>query len=702
MASTPLIEAEQRIRELREEIRTHDYRYYVLDAPTISDAAYDRLYRELQQLEAEHPDLVTPDSPTQRVGGAPAPGFARVERRRPMLSLANVFDEAELEEFDAGLHRRLGEDTQIRYLCEPKFDGLAVELIYEDGVFVQGATRGDGVVGEDVTGNLRTIRSVPLRLRRELPGRLEVRGEVVMFKEDFAALNRRQEEAGDKVFANPRNAAAGSLRQLDPRITASRPLNFYAYEVGASPLAFTTHEEKLRTLAELGFRESGEWKVARDVEEAKAIWRTILERRHDLPYEVDGVVVKVDDEDLRARLGQVSKSPRWAVACKFPPEEETTRVERIGVQVGRTGAITPVAFLEPVRVGGVIVSRATLHNEDELRRKDVREGDRVVVRRAGDVIPEIVRVVAEVRTGTEEPWPFPTHCPVCQSELVRERRKKGAGGTEDEAAEEEGELEAAWRCTNSACPAQIKERIRHFASRQAMDIEGLGEEMVGQLVDRGIVRDFAGLYALKAEDWASLDRVVARDGEERVYKVGAKVGRKLADAVEKSKEVPLRRFLVALGIRHVGESTAAAVARAFPDVRSLYDAKLADLTGVKDVGEIVAQSILDFFAREENRQVIDRLLEVGVRPLPEEVIEGGAFEGKTVVLTGTLSAFTRDQAKAEIERRGGKVSGSVSRKTDLVVAGEEAGSKLRKAQELGVQVVDEAAFASMLSGGETG
>lgn len=662
----------RRIDELRAEIREHDHRYYVLDQPTISDAAYDRLYRELVDLEAAHPELVTPDSPTMRVGGAPAEGFAKVVHSRPMLSLANVFDEAELEDFDAGLRRRLdlGEGAPpIRYACEPKFDGLAVELIYEDGLLVQGATRGDGEVGEDVTANLRTIKTVPLRLAGDPPRRLEVRGEVVMFKRDFAALNRRQEERGEKVFANPRNAAAGSLRQLDPRITARRPLTFFAYEVGESSERFATHDQKLHRLASLGFRESGEWTVVEGGEAAKGYWARILEKRHDLPYDVDGVVVKVDDEDLRTRLGQVSKSPRWAVAFKFPPEEETTTVESIEVQVGRTGVLTPVAHLAPVRVGGVIVARATLHNEDELRRKDVRVGDRVMVRRAGDVIPEVVRVVTEARTGSESDFHFPKRCPSCDAEVVRE------------------EGEAAWRCTNSACPAQLKERIRHFAARPAMDIEGLGDKLVAQLVDRGLVKDFADIYRLDVEGWASLERM------------GEKSARNLADAVERSKRVPLRRFVNALGIRHVGEATAAALARRFPDVRQLFDASLADLESVKDIGGEVAMAIRQFFDREENRQVIEHLLAVGVEPQPEApVATGGVFQGKTVVLTGTLSRYSRDEAKAEIERRGGKVSGSVSKKTDLVVAGEEAGSKLKKAQELGVQVVDEEGFVAMLGG----
>jgi len=677
-----------RVDELRDEIRAHDHRYYVLDQPTVSDAAYDRLYRELVELEQAHPELISPDSPTQRVGGAPAAGFARVVHRRPMLSLANVFDDAEVEDFDAGLRKRLDlGDAPVRYVCEPKFDGLAVELVYERGVLVQGSTRGDGEVGEDVTANLRTIRSVPLRLHGDAPERLEVRGEVVMFKRDFAALNRRQEEAGDKVFANPRNAAAGSLRQLDPRITQRRPLTFFAYEVGESTERFATHEAKLRRLVALGFKESGEWRVAHGAEDVKRFWQSILDRRHALPYDVDGVVVKVDDEDLRTRLGQVSKSPRWAVAYKFPPEEETTTVDAIEVQVGRTGVLTPVAHLAPVRVGGVVVARATLHNEDELRRKDVRVGDRVVVRRAGDVIPEVVKVVAEARTGDEKEFVFPRHCPACGAEVTREVLEEDEEGREQK-------LAAAWRCTNAACPAQIKERLRHFVSRRAMDIEGLGDELVEQLVDKGLVRDFSDIYRLGADDWSNLDRVV---GEE-TYKIGSKVGNKLYEGVQKSKDVPLRRFYNALGIRGVNEAFGAVLARRFPDVHELFDVSIDDLTSIAGVGPTRARWIRAFFDREENRRVIDHLLAMGVQPQPEAAVEGGVFSGKTVVLTGTLGRFSRDEAKAEVERRGGKVSGSVSKKTDLVVAGAEAGSKLKKAQDLGVRVVDEDEFVALLGG----
>lgn len=685
----PSPDVEARIQQLRREIREHDHRYYVLDAPIISDAAYDKLLRELQDLERAHPELVTPDSPTQRVGAAPSEAFRRVPHRVPMLSLANVFDEEEAANWYRGIRKRLEDegilapDQPIPLYCEPKFDGLAVELVYEDGRFVSGSTRGDGEVGEDVTPNLRTIRSIPLELRAEAPGRLEVRGEVVMHKSDFAALNRRQEEAGDRTFANPRNAAAGSLRQLDPRITASRPLVFYAYEVLGADAHRNRHSARLEWLSQLGFRLSPDRRIAHEMEEVYEYWRWMLERRFDLPYLVDGIVVKVDDDRLREVLGQVARSPRWAIACKFPPEEEITTVRDIGVQVGRTGTLTPVAFLEPVHVGGVVVSRATLHNEDELRRKDVRIGDRVVVRRAGDVIPEVVSVIKETRTGEEVEFHFPRHCPSCGTEVFREEGK------------------AAWVCQNASCPAQIEGRLLHFASRGAMDIRGLGEEMVGQLVERGIVRDFADLYELTAEQIADLDRVV---GEKR-YKVGIKVGRKVADEIEKSKTRPLHRLYTALGIRLVSEAMARELASRFPKIEELFHTPPEAIEGIPGFGAVRARAVTDFFHKPENQEVIERLLAAGVRPPAEAPalprVEGSPLAGKAFVLTGELSSMTRDRAKAEIERRGGRVTGSVSGKTDFVVAGREPGSnKIAGAQKHGVPVIDEETFMEMLAEGE--
>lgn len=675
--------AADRIRELREEIRAHDHRYYVLDRPTISDAAYDRLMRELERLEAAHPELVTPDSPTQRVGATPSAAFARVPHRVPMLSLANVFAEEEATHWFDGIHKRLADELEgaLRLVCEPKFDGLAVELVYEDGLFVAGSTRGDGEVGEDVTPNLRTIRTIPLALLGKVPGRLEVRGEVVMLKEDFAALNERQAEAGERPFANPRNAAAGSLRQLDPKITASRPLRFFAYEVLGAPPELERHGERLRWLGELGFSLSPDLREVEDVEGLLSYWRTMEDKRHDLPYLVDGVVVKVDEDRHRELLGQVARSPRWAIACKFPPEEETTTVRDIGVQVGRTGTLTPVAFLEPVHVGGVVVSRATLHNEDELRRKDVRIGDRVVVRRAGDVIPEIVAVVPEARTGDERVFEFPSTCPSCGAEVYREEGK------------------VAWVCQNASCPSQLEGRILHFASRRAMDIRGLGEEMVAQLVRKGLVRDFGDLYDLEAEQLADLDRVVG----DKTYKVGNKVGEKVWQEIQKSKTRPLHRLYTAFGIRLVSEAMAKALASHFPDVRALFTTPAEAIEAIPAFGKVRAEAVVNFFSTEANQRMIEHLLEVGVRPVAPApappATEGGPLAGKAFVLTGELTGFTRDEAKAAIEAAGGRVTGSVSGRTAYVVVGADAGgTKLRAAEKHGVPLLDEEELIALLQG----
>jgi DNA ligase (NAD+) len=660
--------AAERVAELRSQIAHHDERYYVLDDPEVSDADYDALVRELQRLEAEHPELLSADSPTQRVAGAPAEHFRTVEHRTPMLSLANCFDEAGLAEFDERVRKLLGV-SEVRYDCEPKLDGLAVELVYLDGKLAEGSTRGDGLFGEDVTANLRTQRSVPLVLSGQVPPpRLEVRGEVFYRKADFARLNARREQEGEPTFANPRNAAAGSLRQLDPKVTAGRRLSLYVYEVGAwNGPPFDSHQAKLAWLSSLGLPVNPENRLASGMQEVLAAHRALLERRHALPYDVDGLVVKVDGEDARRRLGTVSRSPRWAVAYKFPAEEARTRVLDIDVNVGRTGALTPVAFLDPVQVGGVTVSRATLHNPGELARKDVRVGDVVFVRRAGDVIPEITKVVTSVRTGEERAYVFPERCPVCGSATLMD---------------EDG---AILRCTGLACPAQLLGHLRHFASRGGLDIEGLGEKLCAQLVGSGLVRRQADLYRLTVESLAGLERM------------GEKSAQNLVAALQKSRRPPLRRFLYALGIRHVGEATARTLAEAFPDVRRLYDASEEDLTRVKDVGPEMARAISAFFHDDKNRENIEALLQAGVQPEPPGAPSGGPFSGKTVVLTGTLSGMTREQAKEEVERRGGKVSGSVSRKTDWVVAGAEAGSKLKKAREYGVKVVDEAGFLDLLS-----
>jgi len=659
----------ERAEELRRQLREANHRYYVLDAPTLSDAEYDRLFRDLTQLEEAHPELRTADSPTQRVGAQPSEKFAKVQHRRPMMSLGNVMSDDELVEFDARVHRLLGDDP-VAYVFEPKLDGLAVTLTYEDGRFVQGATRGDGQFGEDVTANLRTIKSVPLQLQAGAPSVLEARGEVFIPKADFARLNAEREAAGEPTFVNPRNSAAGSLRQLDPRETAKRPLSMFFYDVGETgELRFSSHWEKLTRLKDLGLRTNPENKLARSLDEVRAHYADLLRRRHEVPYEIDGTVVKVDSEDQRRRLGTVSRTPRWAVAYKFPAEEEATTVEDIQVSVGRTGALTPVAFLAPVHVGGVTVARATLHNEEEVRRKDVRKGDRIFLRRAGDVIPEIVRVIAEARPPEGLPeFLMPTHCPACGAEVHREG--------------------AITRCTNLSCPAQLHGRLRHFASRGAMDIEGLGDQTCSQLVERGLVKTPADLYALSREQWLDLERM------------GDKSVDNLLAALERSKKTSLRRFIYALGIRQVGEATARALALHFKSIDRLLDATLDELQGVRDVGPEVAQQIHDFTQTAENREAVRRLLAAGIHPAPEVVESRGPFAGKTVVLTGSLTALSREQAKAEIERRGGRVSGSVSRKTDLVVAGEDSGSKLKKAAELGVQVVDEAAFRALLQEGQ--
>jgi len=656
-----------RAEELRSRLREASHRYYVLDAPTLSDAEYDRLFRELEQIEADHPDLITPDSPTRRVGAAPSEKFAKVTHRRQMMSLANAMTEEEFLEFDGRVHRLLGDDP-VRYVVEPKLDGLAVTLTYENGRFVQGATRGDGLTGEDVTANLRTIKMVPLQLKGSPPARFEVRGEVFINKRDFVRMNEEREKAGEPTFVNPRNCAAGSLRQLDPRITAQRPLSIFFYETGDTPgLELETHWEKLLLLRELGLRTNPENELVEGVDAIKDKYRRLLGKRHELPYEIDGSVIKVDSEDQRRRLGAVSRTPRWAVAWKFPAEEEATTVEDIFVSVGRTGALTPVAALKPVHVGGVTVSRATLHNEDELRRKDVRVGDRVFLRRAGDVIPEIVRVIPESRPPDSKPWEMPRQCPACGTPVVRE------------------EGEAITRCPNPTCPAKTVSRLRHFASRLAMDIEGLGIETSTQLTETGLVKTPADLYRLTYDQLVNLERFADLSA------------RNLLAAIEASKTRPLRHVIYALGIRMVGEATALALARRFGSLEALAEASVEDLQSVRDVGPEVARQIHDFLAVPEQRETIRQLLAAGVRPQPEQAVAGsGAFAGKTVVLTGTLTQYSRESAKVEIERRGGRVSGSVSRKTDLVVAGEDAGSKLKKAQELGVRVVDENGFKELL------
>lgn len=661
-------EIQERVEKLREEIRRYDYYYYVLNQPLISDAEYDKLFRELVELEKKYPELVTPDSPTQRVGAPPAEEFAPVEHAIPMLSLQNCFNDEELEEWDDRVRRLLGGEP-VEYVCEPKFDGLSVELVYVDGVFTVGSTRGDGRVGEDVTRNLRTIKQVPLRLfpiDGKVPRLLEARGEVYMEKEAFRKLNEERARAGEPLFANPRNAAAGSLRQLDPNVTASRPLKIFFYAMGrAEGIEIRSQVELLTTFPKLGLPVCPLWKLCKTLDEVKAFYRELLAMRHELPYEMDGMVVKVNDFAQREILGEVSRAPRWAIAYKFPAEEATTRVLDIVVQVGRTGALTPVAILEPVEVSGATVSRATLHNEDEIRRKDIRIGDWVVVRRAGEVIPEVVKSIPERRTGQEREFKMPDKCPACGGPVIRPPG------------------EVAYRCENLSCPARIKESIRHFASRRAMDIEGLGEKLVDKLVETGLVRKLSDIYRLKKEDLVLLERM------------GEKSAQNLLEQIERSKNAGLARLIFALGIRYVGEHLAQVLAEHFPSLEALSKATYEELLQIPEVGPRIAQSIVDFFKNEENRKLIQELKELGVKTEAEKPKEG-PLSGKTFVFTGALSSFSREEAKRIVESLGGRVASGVSRKVDYVVVGADPGEKLRKAQELGITILNEEEFLKLI------
>ncbi|MFZ2267298.1 MAG: NAD-dependent DNA ligase LigA [Azonexus sp.] len=675
--------AQQRAAQLRAEIERHNRAYYMLDNPSIPDAEYDKLFRELQGLEQQYPELLTADSPTQRVGGAPLREFPPRQHGVPMLSLNNAFAAAEVEAFDQRVRDGLDDIAAVDYAVEPKFDGLAISLTYENGVFTCGATRGDGATGEEVTPNLRTLRCLPLRLAGEgWPALIEVRGEVLMFKADFAELNERQRQRGDKEFANPRNAAAGSLRQLDSKITASRPLSFFAYGVGlgAEAVAVKTHGELMDKLAVWGFPVAAERRVVAGSKGLLGYFAEIGAKRPGLPYDIDGVVYKVNKLAAQQQLGFVSRAPRFAIAHKFPAEEALTEVLGIDVQVGRTGAITPVARLKPVFVGGVTVTNATLHNEDEVRRKDVRVGDTVIVRRAGDVIPEVVAIVPEKRPTRDlfggeplhPPFAMPTLCPECDSLIAK------------------SEDEAIARCTGGLyCPAQRKQALIHFAARRAMDIEGLGDKLVEQLVDAGLLHSPADIYGLNVETLAGLERM------------GEKSAQNLLAAIEKSKTTTLGRFIFALGIRNVGEATARDLASHFGQLDALLAADGEALQQVADVGPVVAASLVAFFAESHNRDIIDRLRAAGVAWPDVVTADKGpqVFAGQTLVLTGTLPTLKRDEAKALIEAAGGKVAGSVSKKTNYVVAGEEAGSKLEKALELGVSVLDETELLKLLEKG---
>ncbi|MDH7498828.1 MAG: NAD-dependent DNA ligase LigA [candidate division NC10 bacterium] len=660
----------KRIERLREQIRRHDYLYYVEDRPEISDEEYDRLFRELKDLEEKHPELVTPDSPTQRVGGQVAEGFSVVEHKVAMLSLDNAFRPEELAEFEERLKRALPGEC-FEYVAELKIDGLGVALLYQDGLLVRGSTRGDGRRGEDVTANLRTIRSIPLRIdsSRYRFSELEVRGEVYLRRADFERLNREREELGEPLFANPRNAAAGSVRLLDPSLTAQRPLNIFIYGISyVEPPLFATHSEALTALKSLGFRINPENAILPSMAEVITHCQALERRRYELDYEVDGVVVKVNSLDQQRRLGSTSRHPRWAIAYKFAAHQATTRVKEIIVGVGRTGALTPVALLEPVELGGATVSRATLHNEDEVARKDIRVKDTVLVERAGEVIPQVVKVLKEKREPGTHPFSMPRKCPACGAAVYRPQG------------------EAVTRCTNSSCPAQIKERLIHYGSRHAMDIDGLGEKIVDQLVDSGLVKDFADLYHLKVDVLSALERMAEKSAGN------------LVEAIASSKDRGLSRLLYGLGIRYVGEHVAEVLAARYKSLDALARASYEELMEVPEIGPRIAESVAHFFAQEENQRVIHRLREVGVR-MEEGEAEGPVSQplrGKVFVLTGALEGFSREEAKEAILRKGGRVTSSVSRKTDYVVVGKDPGSKLQEAQRLGVPTLNEQELRELL------
>ncbi|BBU41056.1 DNA ligase [Aeribacillus pallidus] len=653
--------AENRVKELHKLLNQYNYEYHVLDNPSVPDAEYDRLMRELIELEEKYPELKTPDSPSQRVGGAVLDAFRKVEHRVPMLSLANAFNEQDLRDFDRRVRQAVGD---VEYVVELKIDGLAVSLRYENGLFVQGSTRGDGTTGEDITENLKTIRSIPLRLKKNLS--IEVRGEAFMPKASFEKLNEERIAKGEVPFANPRNAAAGSLRQLDPKIAAKRNLDIFVYNIAElGDTGVSSHSEGLDLLDELGFKTNHERRKCKNIDEVIELLDQLLEKRSQLPYDIDGVVIKVDSLRQQEALGATAKSPRWAIAYKFPAEEVVTKLLDIELAVGRTGVITPTAILEPVKVAGTTVKRASLHNEDLIREKDIKLGDFVVVKKAGDIIPEIVNVLVDRRTGNEQDFRMPSHCPECNSELVRL----------------EGEV--ALRCINPKCPAQIREGLIHFVSRNAMNIEGLGERVITQLFKEGLIQDVADLYKLTKPQLLQLERM------------GEKSTDNLLHAIERSKENSLERLLFGLGIRYVGEKAAKILAEHFETMERLQSATREQLINIPEIGEKMADSIATFFEQPEVKELIEELKSFGVNmtykgPKRTNSDEGDSyFAGKTIVLTGKLAEMSRNEAKEQIEARGGKVTGSVSKKTDLVIAGEDAGSKLAKARELNIEVWDE-------------
>ncbi len=662
----------QKIASLRNKLHEHNYRYYVLDQPVISDAAYDALLKELEELEKQYPELITPDSPTQRVGTAPLDTFNRIEHRLPMFSLSNTYDTKEIIDFEQRVRKLIGDEQKITYVVEPKLDGLAVELVYEQGFFVRGSTRGDGFAGEDITLNLKTIGSLPLRFLprpESAPERVDIRGEVVMPRQELEALNRRRAEEGLPLFANPRNAAAGSLRQLDPRITAKRRLDLFCYAVGYHEgVTFTSQWQLLSQLESWGFKVTENRYLADSGEEIIARCQQIEGLRDQLPYDIDGTVIKVNPLVLQRQLGEKSRSPRWAIAYKFKAQEETTKILDIIVQVGRTGALTPVAIMEPVRVGGVEISRATLHNFDDLHHKDIRIGDRVVVKRAGDVIPEVIAPITALRTGTEQPFPLPTRCPVCGAHVIREP---------------EGII---YRCTAGlSCPAQLTGSIFHFGSKRAMDIDGLGMKLVEQLVEKGIVKDIADLYNLDAKTLAGLERF------------GEKSARNLLEAIEASKHRSLNRFIYGLGIRHVGEHLAKVVVHHCPELLASGPPDPDTLMNIPEIGPQVAQSIYEFFREKKNLRVIQKLLDYGVNPQPPATTEGlQPLAGKTFVITGTLSQ-PRSVIKSQLEQAGARVSGTISSQTDYLLAGKKPGKKLNQALNVNVAIISEAELNALLN-----
>ena len=656
---------------LRQVLHRHNHRYYVLDDPEISDAEYDRMMQELVALETAYPELASPDSPSARVGAAPSDKFETAEHSLPMLSLDNGFDDSDILDFDRRIKKNLDTDEDILYTAEPKMDGLAVELVYEKGRLITASTRGDGIRGEVITANAKTIRTVPLVLLEnkevKIPAYLEVRGEVFMGLECFRRLNAEKLKAGVAPFANPRNAAAGSLRQLDPAVTAKRPLEIFCYGIGRSDISSDSHWETLEILKKLGFRINPLIRARISIDSCLEYYRELGKQRQSLPYDIDGVVIKIDKYSWQLELGATTRSPRWAIAYKFEAMQETTRILSIDVQVGRTGALTPVAIMEPVTVGGVTVSRATLHNEDEIRRKDIRIGDTVLIQRAGDVIPEVVKVIVSARTGLESVFNMPSNCPVCAAAIYRDKD------------------EAVLRCNNSNCPAQIKARLRHFASKAAYDIDGLGEKLADQLVAKGLIASYSDIFHLNKEQVQSLERM------------GAKSAGNLIAAIEKSKKISFSRFIYALGIRHVGENIADILAGRFESIAQLSDAPIELLETIEGIGPEIAESIRHFFDQDENQKTVQRILESGVEILVKaKRFKASPIQGISFVLTGTLEGMTRNEAKQMIEDAGGKVSSSVSRNTDYLVAGDDPGSKLERAKSLGVRILDKAEFLALI------